>query len=58
MQEMSVKPARRVIASERRNSPIALAIFFIAYAGLLFVIFAPKGTFVSPPYSVSVPAGR
>lgn len=58
MQEISLKPARRVITSERRNSPLALAIFLIAYAGIMFVIFAPKGTFVSQPYSVSASEGR
>lgn len=58
MQDISVKPARRVITSERRNHPIALAIFLIAYAGILFLIFAPKDTFVTQPYSVSASEDR
>lgn len=38
----------RVIASERRTCPFALAIFLAAYVGILAVVFAPQGTFVSP----------
>lgn len=39
----------RMILSERRTCPLALAIFLVAYVGILAVIFAPKGTFVSAP---------
>lgn len=46
----------RVIAAERRTCPFALAIFLIAYVGILAVIFAPRGTFVSPPPTAQ--AGR
>ncbi|MGY6634195.1 MAG: hypothetical protein ACXIU8_10690 [Alkalilacustris sp.] len=46
----------RVIVSERRTCPFALAIFLAAYVGILAVIFAPQGTFVSPPSTAQ--AGR
>jgi hypothetical protein len=42
--------------SERRTCPFALAIFLIAYVGILALIFAPQGTFVSPPPTAQ--AGR
>lgn len=44
----------RVIASERRTCPFALAIFLAAYVGILAVIFAPQGTFVSAPPTAQV----
>ena len=44
--------APRAIVSARRNSPLAMALFALAYVGILVVIFAPEGTFVSPPASV------
>lgn len=46
----------RSTISERRTSPLALAIFLVAYVGILAVIFAPKGTFVSAPATAQ--AGR
>lgn len=46
----------RSTISERRTSPLALAIFLVAYVGILAVIFAPKGTFVSSPATAQ--AGR
>jgi hypothetical protein len=46
------KPEARIIASERRNSPLALAILLIACAGILFIAFAPKGSFISQPSAV------
>lgn len=39
----------RVILSERRTCRLALAIFLVAYVGILAVTFAPQGTFTSPP---------
>jgi len=44
----------RLIVSERRMCPFALAIFLAAYVGILAVIFAPQGTFVSPPSNAQV----
>lgn len=35
----------RIVVSQRPSSPVALAVFLAAYLGLLFVIFAPEGTF-------------
>jgi hypothetical protein len=46
----------RIIVSSRRNHPGALLIFMVAYVGILAVIFAPQGTFVSPPPTAQ--AGR
>jgi len=38
-----------MILSSRRNRPVAFAVFLVAYAGILGVVLAPEGTFVSPP---------
>lgn len=37
----------RIIEAERRNDPLALVLAAIVCIGLLAVVFAPKGTFVS-----------
>lgn len=39
----------RIIAPDRRNHPVALAIFLAAYLGILAVVFAPQGAVVTPP---------
>ena len=37
----------KVIEAERRNNPLALILVALVWIGLLAVVFAPKGTFVS-----------
>jgi len=49
----TVRPARRMIVSQRKTSPVALAIFAIAYICVLVVVLAPKGSFVTKPVDVS-----
>lgn len=44
---MRAAPARtrvRIVESDRRTCPIALAIFLLVYLGALGVVFAPQGT--------------
>lgn len=56
---MSGQPERvmpRMIATSRRNCPVALTVFLAAYVGILAVVFAPEGTFVSQ--QTSVQSGR
>ena len=44
-----VRPAKRIIVSSRKTSPLALAVFAIAYIFVLIVVFAPAGSFVTKP---------
>lgn len=39
----------RFVVSERRNDPFALALLGAVVLGLLVVVFAPRGTFVTGP---------
>lgn len=41
------KPRTRLNPREQKTCPYALAIFLLVYIGILTVIFAPTGTFVS-----------
>jgi hypothetical protein len=43
------RPTARVIVSQRKSSPVALAIFALAYIGVLVIIFAPEGRFTAAP---------
>lgn len=43
----------RFVVSERPSSPVALAVFLAAYFGLLFVVFAPEGTFNTLRHEIS-----
>lgn len=47
-------PTIRVISSPRRTHPLALAVFLVAYLGLLAVVFAPTST--PRPNSPTAPA--
>lgn len=44
----------RIIETERRNDPFALLLVAVACIGLLVVVFAPKGTFITGPESAQV----
>lgn len=52
MSRQTERAVPRMVVSSRRNCPVALAVFLAAYAGILVVVFAPEGTFVSPPTSI------
>lgn len=41
--------AQRAIVTARRNSPLALAVFVLAYVGILVIVVSPHGALVSPP---------
>lgn len=49
MQADPTRPSPRPIASARKTSPLALAVFAVAYIGAMVIIFAPAGSFVSTP---------
>lgn len=44
----------RIIEPERRNDPFALMLVAVAFIGLLFVVFAPQGTFTTSPATAQV----
>lgn len=44
----------RVVPSERRNDPFALLLVAVVCIGLLFVVFAPRGTFTTGPASAQL----
>src|SRR5690606_12019042 len=46
----------RVIAPQRRNSPLALAVLLAVWAGLMVLVLAPTGTF-GPTPAAAVSAG-
>lgn len=48
----AVRP--RMIVSDRWNHLFALALFLVAYVGILAVTFAPQGMFVAPPPNAQV----
>lgn len=38
-----------IVTSQRRNSPLALAVLLVVWAGLMVLVLAPKGTFAPQP---------
>jgi hypothetical protein len=44
----------KVIEPARRNDPLALFLVALVCIGVLFVVVAPKGTFISGPDSAQI----
>lgn len=49
MAPLAPSGAQRAIVTARRNSPLALAVFVLAYVGILVIVLSPHGALVSPP---------
>lgn len=43
MQRTASHPKARIIVSERRNNPVAVGIFLLAYFGIVALVLVPEG---------------
>ena len=49
MRQAAMIDTPRLSQAKRRNCPVALAIFLIAWVAVLAITFAPEGRFVTSP---------